>query len=43
MHIPIWGFNDKSPLAHGTSAVFCMSDRISAFDRDNLIVKIWMI
>ena len=34
---------DKSPLVLGTSAVLCMSDRLSAFDRDNLIVPIWMI
>ena len=34
---------DKSPLMLGTSAVLCMSDRLSAFDKDNLIVPIWMI
>ena len=34
---------DKSPLVLGTSAVLCMSDHFSAFDRDNLIVPIWMI
>lgn len=34
---------DKSPLMLGTSAVLCMSDRLSAFEKDNLIVPIWMI
>lgn len=34
---------DKSPLILGTSAVLCMSDRLSAFDSNNLIVPIWMI
>lgn len=34
---------DKSPLVLGTSAVLCMSDSLSAFDRENLIVPIWMI
>ncbi len=34
---------DKSPLKLGTGAVLCMTDKFSAFDRDNLIVPIWMI
>jgi predicted AAA+ superfamily ATPase len=34
---------DKSPLQIGTSAILCMADKLSAFDRDNLIVPIWMI
>ncbi len=34
---------DKSPLQLGTSAILCMADSFSAFDRDNLIVPIWMI
>ncbi len=34
---------DKSPLQLGTGAVLCMSDKLSAFDRDNLIVPIWVI
>jgi len=34
---------DKSPLQIGTSAILCMADQLSAFDRDNLIVPIWMI
>lgn len=27
----------------GTGAVLCMSDQFGAFDRDNLIVPIWVI
>lgn len=38
-----FGIIDKSPLVLGTSAVLCMSDRLSAFDSDNLIVPIWLI
>ena len=34
---------DKSPLELGTSAVLCMTDKLSAFDSNNLIVPIWMI
>lgn len=34
---------NKSSLVSGTSAVLCMSDHLSTFDRDNLIVPIWMI
>lgn len=34
---------DKSPLQLGTGAILCMADKLSAFDRDNLIVPIWMI
>ena len=39
----VFGVIDKAPLQRGTGAVLCMSDRFSAFDRDNLIVPIWMI
>lgn len=38
-----FGVIDKTPLCVGTSAVLCMSDKLSAFDRNNLIVPIWMI
>ena len=38
-----FGLIDKSPLTLGTSAVLCMSDSLSAFDSENLIVPIWMI
>jgi hypothetical protein len=34
---------DKSPLQVGTGAVLCMAERFGAFDRNNLIVPIWMI
>ncbi|MBO6055144.1 MAG: ATP-binding protein [Oscillospiraceae bacterium] len=34
---------DKSPLQLGTGAILCMADHLSAIDRDNLIVPIWMI
>ena len=41
--IKAFGLIDKSPLVLGTSAVLCMSDTLSAFDSNNLIVPIWMI
>lgn len=34
---------EKSPLERGTGAVLCMAQEFSAFDRDDLIVPIWMI
>lgn len=34
---------DRSPLRLGPGAVLCMSDKFGAFDRENLIVPIWMI
>lgn len=34
---------EKSPMRRGTSAVVCMTDNLSAFDRDNLIVPVWLI
>ena len=33
----------KSPQERGTGAVLCMAQEFSAFDRENLIVPIWMI
>ncbi len=33
----------KSPLERGTGAVLCMTDRLGAFDQDNLIVPISLI
>lgn len=38
-----FGVINKSPLKLGTGAVLCMSDRLGAFDKDNLIVPVWMI
>ena len=34
---------NKSPLVLGTAAVLCMTDKLGAFDSNNLIVPIWMI
>jgi len=34
---------DKSPLRLGTRAVLCMAEKLSAFDKDNLIVPVWMV
>ncbi len=39
----VFGVIDKSPLQPGTGAVLCMAEQLSAFDRENLIVPIWMI
>lgn len=41
--IRAFGVIDKSPLQIGTGAVLCMAEQFGAFDRDNLIVPIWMI
>ena len=38
-----FGVIDKSPIKVGTGAVLCMADKFGAFDRDSLIVPIWMI
>lgn len=34
---------DKSPLERGTGALLCTAEKFGAFDRNNLIVPIWMI
>lgn len=34
---------DKSPLQLGTGALLCMSDQFGAFDRNNLIIPVWMV
>lgn len=41
----VHGFDviEKSSLEIGTGAVLCMADRLGAFDKENLIVPIWMI
>ena len=41
--IRTFGVIDKAPLEVGTGAVLCMAEQFGAFDRDNLIVPIWMI
>ncbi len=34
---------DKSPLQRGTGAILCTAEKLSAFDKDNLIVPISLI
>jgi len=34
---------EKSPLLRGTGAILCTSDRLTAFNRENLVVPIWLI
>ena len=34
---------EKSPLKRGTGAILCTAEKFSAFDKDNLIIPIWMI
>ena len=41
--IRTFGVIDRAPLEIGTGAVLCMAEQFGAFDRDNLIVPIWMI
>ena len=38
-----FGAIEKSPLERGTGAVLCLAPALSAFDRENLIVPVWMI
>ncbi len=39
----VFGVVDRSPLERGVGAVLCMAEQLSAFDRENLIVPIWII
>lgn len=39
----VFGVIDKASLERGTGAVLCMADKLSAFDRMNLIVPIYCI
>ncbi len=41
--IKIFGVLDRAELVIGTGAVLCMVKQFGAFDRENLIVPIWMI
>ncbi len=41
--VKTFGVIDKAPLKKGTGAVLCMAEHFGAFDRNNLIVPIWMI
>ena len=34
---------NRSPLERGTGAVLCLAQEFSAFDRDDLIIPIWLI
>lgn len=38
-----FGVLDKAPLQVGSGAVLCLPSELSAFDRDHLIIPIWMI
>ncbi|MDR1702338.1 MAG: ATP-binding protein [Sporomusaceae bacterium] len=39
----VFGVIDKTTLERGTGAVLCTTDRLAAFDNQNLIVPIWGI
>ncbi|MCM1059650.1 MAG: ATP-binding protein [Eubacterium sp.] len=41
--VKAFGVIDRASLEIGTGAVLCMAEQLGAFDRDNLIVPIWMI
>lgn len=41
--IKTFGVLEKAPLKIGTSAVLCMAEQLGAFDKNNLIVPIWLI
>ncbi len=41
--INVFNIIDKSPLKRGTGAVLCMTEKLSAFDKNNLIVPIGLI
>lgn len=41
--VRVFGVLDKSPLQIGTGAILCMAESFGAFDRNNLIIPVWMI
>ena len=41
--VRVFSVLEKSAMQVGTGAVLCMADAFSAFDRNNLIIPIWMI
>lgn len=41
--VKTFGVLDKAPLKIGTGGVLCMAESIGAFDRNNLIIPIWVI
>ncbi len=41
--IKTFGVIDRASLEIGTGAVLCMSEQFGAFDKNNLIIPIWLI
>ena len=41
--VKTFGVLDKAPLKIGTGGVLCMAESIGAFDRNHLIIPIWLI
>lgn len=39
----VFGVLDKTSLKRGTGGILCLSDKFTAFDRDNLIIPVWEI
>jgi predicted AAA+ superfamily ATPase len=39
----VFGLIDRSPLQRGTGAILCTAEKLSAFNRDNLIVPIGLL
>ena len=39
----VFGVLDKTSLKRGTGGILCLSDKFTAFDRDNLIIPVWDI
>ena len=37
----VFGLLDKTSLKRGTGGILCLSDKFTAFDRDNLIIPVW--
>ena len=41
--VRVFNVLNRFPFVRGTGAVLCLSDRLSAFNSDNLIVPIWLV
>ena len=39
----VFGVLDKTSLKRGTGGILCLTDKFTAFDRDNLIIPVWEI
>lgn len=39
----VFGVLDKTSLKRGAGGILCLSDKFTAFDRDNLIIPVWEI